>query len=127
MKQHSLGVGPAGADASAAIAAANGTTPDTAQSRAAREYLAFLSDVEDLISSATTLTSEDLAHAKARLSARITAAKASIVGASGAVSGQVRSGAMATDGYVRAQPWQAVGISAAVGVLIGYLLGRRAS
>ena len=127
MKQHSIGVGPAGADAGASIAAANGTTPDTSQSGVAREYHAFLSDVEDLISSATSLSGEDLAHAKARLSTRITAAKASIVRASGAVSGQVRSGAMATDGYVRTQPWQAVGISAAAGILIGYLLGRRGS
>lgn len=30
-----------------------------------------------------------------------------------------------TDGYVRENPWQAVGISAAVGVLIGMLIARK--
>jgi ElaB/YqjD/DUF883 family membrane-anchored ribosome-binding protein len=120
MKQQSMG-------ADAAMATANGTSPEAGQSGVAREYHAFVSDVEDLISSATTLTGEDLARAKARLSARISSARASIVKAGGAVSDQVRDGARATDGYVRAQPWQAVGISVAAGLLVGYLLGRRGS
>jgi ElaB/YqjD/DUF883 family membrane-anchored ribosome-binding protein len=30
-----------------------------------------------------------------------------------------------TDGYVRDNPWQAVGISAAVGVVLGLLISRR--
>jgi ElaB/YqjD/DUF883 family membrane-anchored ribosome-binding protein len=97
----------------------------TGQSGVAREYHAFVSDVEDLVSSATSLTGEDLARVKAKLSARISSAKDSLVQAGGVVSDQVRSGAKATDAYVRTQPWQAVGISAAAGLLLGYLLGRR--
>ncbi len=120
MKQQSFG-------ADSTLASANGTAAETEQSGVAREYHAFVSDVEDLISSATSLTGEDLARAKAKLTARITSAKASIVRAGGAVSDQVRSGARATDTYVRDQPWQAVGISAAAGILLGYLLGRRGS
>jgi ElaB/YqjD/DUF883 family membrane-anchored ribosome-binding protein len=114
-------------DTGAGLASTNGTTGDTAPSGVAREYQAFMSDVEDLISSATSLTGEDLARAKARLGARIAAARASIGQVSSAVTDQVRSGAMATDNYVRTQPWQAVGISVAAGILIGYLLGRRGS
>lgn len=30
-----------------------------------------------------------------------------------------------TDGYVRENPWQAVGIGAAFGVLVGFLISRR--
>jgi ElaB/YqjD/DUF883 family membrane-anchored ribosome-binding protein len=30
-----------------------------------------------------------------------------------------------TDAYVRANPWRAVGISAAVGALVGFLIARR--
>jgi ElaB/YqjD/DUF883 family membrane-anchored ribosome-binding protein len=127
MKQQSIGAETIGAGVGPGSAAGNGTTVDGAQSGVAREYHAFVSDVEDLISSATSLTGEDLARAKATLSARITSARASIVRAGGAVSEQVRSGAKATDSYVRNQPWQAVGISAAAGILIGYLLGRRGS
>jgi ElaB/YqjD/DUF883 family membrane-anchored ribosome-binding protein len=127
MKQQSFGANPIGAGAGAALATGNGTTADSDESGVAREYHAFVSDVEDLISSATSLTGEDLTRAKARLSARITSARASIVRAGGAVTEQVRSGARATDSYVRDQPWQAVGISAVAGILLGYLLGRRGS
>lgn len=127
MKQQSFAAEPTAMDTGIGLASTNGTTGDTAQSGVAREYQAFVSDVEDLISSATSLTGEDLARAKARLGARIASARASIGKVSSAVTDQVRSGAMATDSYVRTQPWQAVGISAAAGILIGYLLGRRSS
>jgi ElaB/YqjD/DUF883 family membrane-anchored ribosome-binding protein len=127
MKQQSFAAEPTAMDTGAGLASTNGTTGDAAQSGVAREYHAFVSDVEDLISSATSLTGEDLTRAKARLGARIASARASIGRVGSAVSDQVRSGAMATDSYVRTQPWQVVGISAAAGLLIGYLLGRRSS
>ena len=97
------------------------------QSGVAREYHAFVSDVEDLVSSATSETREDFARAKARLSARISAARASIGKAGSVMADKARTGAKATDHYVRDQPWQAVGISAVAGLLIGFLLGRRGS
>ena len=127
MKQQSFAAEPTAMDTGIGLAGTNGTTSETSQSGVAREYHAFVSDVEDLVSSATSLTGEDLARAKARLGARISSARASISKVSSAVTDQVRSGATATDSYVRTQPWQAVGISAVAGILIGYLLGRRGS
>jgi len=127
MKQQSFAAEPAATDAGVGPSTSNGNTGRTPPSGVAREYQAFVSDVEDLISSATSLTGDDLARAKARLGARISSAKASIDRVSGAVSDQVRGGAMAADSFVRTQPWQAVGIGAAAGILIGYLLGRRGS
>jgi ElaB/YqjD/DUF883 family membrane-anchored ribosome-binding protein len=127
MKQQSSGAESGAADAGMGPAATNGTSGHAAKSGVAREYQAFLSDVEDLVSSTTSLTGEDLARAKASLSARIASARASIDNVSGAVSDEARSGAMATDSFVRSQPWLAVGIGAAGGILIGYLLGRRGS
>jgi len=125
MKQQSPGTDSSGAGAGPV--AGNGSAIDAAQSGVAREYHAFVSDVEDLLSSTTSLSGEDLAHAKARLSERISSARASIARAGGAVSEQVRSGARLTDSFVRTQPWQAVGVSVAAGLLVGYLLGRRSS
>jgi ElaB/YqjD/DUF883 family membrane-anchored ribosome-binding protein len=119
--------------ATGATKAGNGTpldggdSGDGAQSGVAREYHAFVSDVEDLVSSATSMTGEDFARAKAQLSARISAARASIGRAGSAMADKARSGAKVTDHYVRDQPWQAVGISAVAGLLIGFLLGRRGS
>ena len=43
----------------------------------------------------------------------------------GTISDRARNTVKVADGYVREQPWQAMGVTAAVGLLIGFLLGRR--
>jgi ElaB/YqjD/DUF883 family membrane-anchored ribosome-binding protein len=104
-----------------------GESADGAQSAIAREYQAFISDVEHLVASATSMTGEDLARAKAKLSARISSARAGVGSVGRSAVDRARVGAKAADQYVRNQPWQAVGISAVAGLLIGLLLARRNS
>lgn len=89
------------------------------------EYHRFLSDIEDMIEATTSLTGEDLAQAKAALSARLAAARESIAEAGGAVGDRARQAARVTDSYVHENPWQAIGIGAALGLLVGFLLARR--
>jgi ElaB/YqjD/DUF883 family membrane-anchored ribosome-binding protein len=81
--------------------------------------------MEDLVSSATTVTGDELVRVKAKLSARVALAKRSIEDMSDAVVQGARKSATATNSYVRANPWQAVGVGAVVGVLFGFVLGRR--
>ncbi len=90
-----------------------------------REFHDFLADIEDLIKATTSLTGEDLARAKARLSARVAAAKESVEKMGGTVADQARHSAKVTDRYVHEQPWQAIGIGAALALLVGLMLGRR--
>lgn len=52
-------------------------------------------------------------------------AKASINQAQTVVSDAARQYADVTDEYVRANPWKALGIAAATGMLVGILLARR--
>ena len=81
---------------------ANGAADHAARSGVAREYHNFLSDLQELIGST----------------------KASLGNAGGIIADRASAGAAATDHYVRAQPWQAVGISAGLGLLVGFVLGR---
>ena len=90
-----------------------------------REFQNFVADVEDLIKPSTSLTGEDLARAKANLYARVAAARALVEEMPAAVSDRARNTVKAADGYVREQPWQSIGVTAAVGLLIGFLLARR--
>jgi len=90
-----------------------------------REAHNFLADIEDLVKATTSLTGEDLARAKAKLAERITAAKASVAKMGGAVADRTRDAAQATDSYVHERPWQAIGIGAGLGVLVGLLIARR--
>jgi ElaB/YqjD/DUF883 family membrane-anchored ribosome-binding protein len=107
-----------------------GATPTTpaaaaAPSGIAKEFQDFVADMEDLIKATTSLTGDDLARAKANLSARVAAARAFVEEMPGTISDRARNTIKVADEYVRDQPWQTVGVSAAVGLLIGFLLGRR--
>jgi ElaB/YqjD/DUF883 family membrane-anchored ribosome-binding protein len=90
-----------------------------------QEFQNFVADMEDLIKASTSLTGDDLARAKANLAARVAAAKAFVEEMPGAISDRARNTVKVADDYVREQPWQAMGMTAAVGLLIGFLLGRR--
>ena len=104
-----------------------GVASGGAQAAVAREYHAFLDDVETLVSSASSMTTDELARAKAKLVDYVSTARASARRIGGAVVDRARHSATVTDHYVREQPWQAVGITAVAGLLIGFLLGRRGS
>lgn len=98
---------------------------DAAPSRIAREFKNFVADMEDLIKASTSLTGDDLARAKANVYARVATARVFLEEIPGEISDRARNTVKVADGYVREQPWQAMGITAAVGLLIGFLLGRR--
>ena len=105
----------------------NGITGSGAQAAVAHEYHAFLDDVETLVSSASSMTTEELAHTKAKLIDYVATARASVRRAGGVLIDRARTGAKVTNRYVHDEPWQAVGITAVAGLLIGFLLGRRGS
>jgi ElaB/YqjD/DUF883 family membrane-anchored ribosome-binding protein len=96
-----------------------------ASSGLAREFHNFVADVEDLIKSTTQLTGEDLAKAKAKLNARVSAARESMEEMGETIANRTRKTAADANNYVHEKPWNAVGASAAVGFLLGYLLSRR--
>jgi ElaB/YqjD/DUF883 family membrane-anchored ribosome-binding protein len=98
---------------------------DSAPSGIAQEFQNFVADLEDLIKASTSLTGDDLARAKANLYARVAAARAFVEEMPGTISARASKTARLADEYVREQPWQTIGITAAVGLLVGFLLGRR--
>lgn len=98
---------------------------DAVTSGTAQEFQNFVADMEDLIKTSTSLTGDDLARAKANIYARVAAARAFVEERSEAIYERARNTAKVAEGYVREQPWQTLGIAAAAGLLIGFLLGRR--
>lgn len=92
----------------------------------AREFHNLVADIEDLLKATTHLTGEDLVKAKAKLQERVAAAKDSIEEMGETVAHRARKTAAVTNNYVHEKPWNAVGIGIFAGVLLGYLLTRRA-
>lgn len=117
MKSSSTGSGANGQGIVAAI-----TGPYGALSR---EFHNILVDIEDLIKATTSLTGDDLVRAKAKVVERVAAAKVSVEQMGGMVVDRARDAAKVTDRYVHEQPWQAIGIGAGVGLLLGVVIARR--
>jgi len=89
------------------------------------EFQRFLTDIEELVGQATSMTGEDLVRVKNKLNERINLAKVSLNEISDTLVQKARNGAVATNNYVHEQPWTAVGAGAAIGLLVGLLVSRR--
>jgi ElaB/YqjD/DUF883 family membrane-anchored ribosome-binding protein len=82
-------------------------------------------DVEELLKATASQTGERITAARAKAEESLKVAKAQLAEVQAAVAAQTKAAAKAADDYVRANPWQAVGISAAVGLIFGMLITRR--
>lgn len=98
---------------------------DGTKSTLAHEFQNFVTDIEDLVKATTNLTGDDLSRAKAKLQQRISSAKDSAENIGENIVNRARKTAETTNTYVHEQPWSAMGASAAVGLLLGFLLARR--
>jgi ElaB/YqjD/DUF883 family membrane-anchored ribosome-binding protein len=82
-------------------------------------------DVEELLKATASQTGERITAARAKAEESLKVAKARLAEVQSVVAAQTKAAAKAADDYVRANPWQAVGISAAVGLILGILITRR--
>jgi ElaB/YqjD/DUF883 family membrane-anchored ribosome-binding protein len=91
----------------------------------ARDIQNVVSDAQELLRTVQTEGQSKLTEVKGQVQAKLDNAKQML----GQLGTQVQDGAKqamdTTDEYVRANPWRAVGVSAAVGALIGFLIARR--
>ena len=84
---------------------------------------AVVADAEELLKATASQTGVRITAARAKAEESLKAAKVRL--AEEEVMAKTKAAAKAADGYVRANPWQAVGITAAVGLILGILAARR--
>ena len=82
-------------------------------------------DAEELLSQAGHQASDGFKAAKAKMEASLKSAKEELVHAEEVALSKAKEVAQSTDQYVKAHPWQAVGLAAAVGVIVGFLISRK--
>src|SRR6266853_6792208 len=80
-----------------------------------------VTDAEELLRATAGQAGEKITVARERAAESIDAAKARIAQAGYAAAVQTREAAKATDEYVQDNPWTAVGVAAAIGIVIGML------
>lgn len=84
-----------------------------------------VSDAEELLKATAGLAGDNVNNVRARAEDSVRAAKARIADAGHVAVEQTREAAKAADDYLRENPWAAVGIAAAVGIVIGVLINRK--
>ena len=84
-----------------------------------------IADTEELLKATANQAGARIAEARVKLEQSLTVAKARIAEAQEAALARTKVAAEATDRYVRANPWNAVGIAAGVGFVLGLLITRR--
>jgi len=82
-------------------------------------------DVEMLLRATAGQTGEAVAAARARTEASLQRARQDAAAASDALLHGARTAGAATERYVRANPWQAMGIALGIGFLVGRIAHRR--
>jgi ElaB/YqjD/DUF883 family membrane-anchored ribosome-binding protein len=91
----------------------------------ARDIQNVVTDAQELLKTVQSEGESKLADVKIKVQAKLDNAKQML----GQLQTTVQDGAKValdtTDAYVRSNPWRAVGISAAVGALVGFLIARK--
>jgi ElaB/YqjD/DUF883 family membrane-anchored ribosome-binding protein len=89
------------------------------------DFKAIVADADDLLQATTKVSGEGINAARAKFAEKLTSAKTSLAEAERRLVDKAKQAATATDDYVKGNPWAAVGIAAGVGILIGFLVGKR--
>jgi len=101
------------------------TTSVSAQEKLVSDIRAVIADAEEILHATADQTGEKIANLRVRIQDRLLDARERLTAAEIILVDKTRAAARATDDYVHENPWQAVGIGAGVGFLIGFILGRK--
>ncbi len=85
----------------------------------------LMADTQDLLGRVSHVADPEIARLRAKVERGLATAKRTLADGADRVRRHAKDVVTAGDGYVRDQPWQAVGIAAAVGLVVGYLVARR--
>jgi len=85
---------------------------DRAKGRMAADFRTMINDSEDLLKAAASVSGEGFGAARTKFEERVKSAKAMLADAS-------------PPEYIRGNPWTAVGIAVAAGLLVGFIAAKR--
>ena len=91
----------------------------------ADDLSAVLAQADALLARAQTEGPEAARQIQAQVEEKLTQAKAQLSSLEGEAAEKARAMKHATEAYVQTNPWQSIGIAAAVGFVLGALVSRR--
>jgi ElaB/YqjD/DUF883 family membrane-anchored ribosome-binding protein len=85
----------------------------------------FLESVEDLTKALKDIDTPEIARVRAKVKIALVAAKSAVADTASQIRSQAQQVGKRTDGFVRENPWQVIGIAAVVGLAVGIFASRR--
>jgi ElaB/YqjD/DUF883 family membrane-anchored ribosome-binding protein len=95
------------------------------KSAASSEIKNLIADVEELMTRISDLKDADVVRVRGKVQRAVDATKQSLADGADGLRRRAQAAAGTADSYVRDRPWQAVGIAALVGAVVGILATRR--
>jgi len=84
-----------------------------------------VADAEEILRATAGVAGDKMGDLRERFGERLRDARIRLADAEAALVDRTKAAARATDDYVHENPWRAVGLAAAVGLLLGVIIGRR--
>ncbi|MDP1534427.1 MAG: DUF883 family protein [Rubrivivax sp.] len=85
----------------------------------------LIADAEDLMQAAGDDAADGMSAYRARLRARLAKTRVDMTRLQDSALARAKAASQAADAYVQHRPWQAVGVAAGLGLVIGTLISRR--
>lgn len=102
-------------------------TADELREAGGQEGNNLIADVQELLRRVAHVADPEIARLRTKIERGLTVAKKVLADGTDQVQRHAKDAMAAGDSYVREHPWQAVGVGAAVGLVVGFLVARRAS
>jgi ElaB/YqjD/DUF883 family membrane-anchored ribosome-binding protein len=98
---------------------------DASKDKLVADLKIVVADAEELLRATASQAGEKVSAARERIQASLASAKIKLSDAERAALEKAKLAAKEADEYVHENPWKAVGIAAAAGLVLGLLIGRR--
>ena len=98
-------------------------TVEVTREKLLQDFNMVVAETEQLLKAAATAGGDKANIWRESVEQKLKAAKDKLVQLEETAVAKTREAAQATDGYVHENPWQAIGITAGVGVVVGIALG----
>jgi ElaB/YqjD/DUF883 family membrane-anchored ribosome-binding protein len=104
---------------------ARSASNDVSKEKLVADLKVVVADAEELLRATASQAGEKVVAARERIQASLATAKVKLTDAEQVLLEKSKLAAKATDEYVRDNPWQAVGVAAVAGLVLGVLISRR--
>jgi len=104
---------------------AHSVNNDVSKEKLVADLKVVVADAEELLRATASQAGEKVSAARERIQTSLASAKVKLTEAERALVEKTKQAAKVTDEYVHDNPWQAVGIAAMAGLVLGILISRR--